>query len=264
MSIFKVKDLDVKLGEILKDKDLKNLNRVSKYYLRILDEAFYKKRFEKMLSELANNSVLPKMNLYDESWKKFYYYSKYALEVNQHSLKIEKAITEDRADILSLIFRKYGHRDNSIYDWEDRISNWIDPIQLSISRDSLECFSYLLQFTVGYYPTSVSKKHAHKIMSSNKFRELLNEKERIDAIIYSFENGCEICFSTLYSSDLQDAIIEELYNVDITSFLDLSEAFSNFMNTISLDDILKYKEIAIHRDKFPLIKLFTIFSSIFR
>ena len=266
MSIFKVRDLDVKLAEILSDKDLASLNRVSRYFLRILDEAFYRRRFDKLVKSLPNYSILPEMNMLEESWKRFYNVTQYALDFNKHSLKIESAIEEDRADVLALIFRKYQHKDNSIYDWEETDKDWIDPIQLTIDRDSVKCFSYLLQFTIGYYPTSVFKKHSHKIIRSEKFQELLGVKERINAIIDSFENGCQACFSALYSSNLQDKIIDELYNVNIIPFLDLnsSSSFSTFMNSISYDDVLKYKEVAIYRDKFYLIKLFTIYSSYFR
>ena len=266
MSICKVKDLDVKLGEMLNDKDLLNLNCVSRYYLRILDDAFYRRRFEKLVERLPKYSILPEMNMCQESWKRFYNVVKFALHPDEHSRKIEMSTEEDRADILSLIFRKYQHTDNSIYDWDQKEKGWVDPIQLTIDKDSAKCFSYLLQFTIGYYPTSVFKKHAHKIISSQKFQELLGVKERINAILYSFENGCQECFHSLYEPSLQDKIIDELYHINIAPFLDLnvSSSFTTFMQTISHDQLLIYKQVAINRDRFNLIKLFTIFSSYFR
>ena len=269
MSIFKVKDLDVKLAELLTDKDLESLNRVSKYFLRIFDEAFYKRRFYIFLKTLPKHSILPEMNVYNEPWKKFYNLTKCALQHDKHSRKIEKAIEEDRSDILSLIFRNYEHKDNSIYDWDDRTKDWIDPIQLTISKDSARCYAYLLQFSIGYYPNSVFKNHSHKIIHSKNFQEILSLKERINAIIYSFENGCEKCYSALYTPDLQDKVIDELYDTDVVSLLPLldltaSSPFSVFMDSIPYDDILKYKEVAIYRDRFYLIKLFTIYSSYFR
>ena len=265
MSIFKVKDLDVKLAEKLNDKDLRNLNCVSKYFLRILDEAFYKRRFDTFLNKLPKYSILPEMNMYEESWKKFYHSVVKALDPNKHSWKIELAIEEDRADILALIFRKYRHTDSSIYDWEEKERDWLDPIQLTIDKDSVKCFTYLLQFTIGYYPTSVFKKHAHKIIVSEKFQELLGKEERIRAIIASFYNGCEVCFSCLYNPRLQDRVIEEFWHIDIVPLLDCtSPSFVTFMKTLSYSDLLRYKQIAMNDDRYWLIKLFVIFSSPFR
>ena len=266
MSIFKVKDLDVKLAEKLNDKDLRNLNCVSKYFLRILDEAFYKRRFDTFLKTLPKYSILPEMNMYKESWKRFYNISTQALDANKHSWKIDLAIEEDRSDILGLIFRKYRHTDSSIYDWEEKDRDWLDPIQLTIDRDSVNCFLYLLQFTIGYYPTSIFKKHAHKIINSDNFQERLGVRERIHAIMYTFENGCKHCYSALYTPDLQDKIVDELYNTDVIPLLNIhaNSSFSTFMNSIPYDDLIRYKEVAIHRDRFYLIKLFTIFSSYFR
>jgi hypothetical protein len=262
MSILKVKDLDVKLAEILDDKDLRSLNEVSKYYVRILNDSFYRRKFDKLLKTLPKFTNMPEMNMYKETWKRFYNVAKYALEPNEHRKKIEFAIIQDRDDILSLIFLKYGHKDNSIYDWEETGNDWIDPIQLAISKDSAKCFTYLLEFTLGYYPTAVFNNHAHKIIISKKFQEVLHLRERINGIISSFETGCKSCYSSLYTSDLQDTIVNELYDVDVIPFL--HSPFSIFMKSIPRDDLLRYKDIAIDSDRFDLIKLFTIYSSIFR
>ena len=262
MSIFGIKDLDHKLGELLDDKNLKVLNYLNKTCIRIYDEAFYKRRFLKYLNTLENYSVLPESNV--TKWKIFYYtFSKYISSKN-HVKIIKTLIEEDEDYMLSLLFRKYKYSNATIYDWYGHERDYLSPMDYVISKDSKKCFDYLFQFQ--HIDTeNIFRNHAHKIMNSKN--EFTSPEMKIIAILSIFQNGCITCFNSIYSESYKQSIIELLYIADPEDISHLtsvySAAFSAFMKTWTSQELLYYRNDAFIKNRYNLVKLYTIYTSIF-
>ncbi len=265
MSIFGIKDLDHKLAELLDDADLKNLNFLNKSSLRIYDNVFYKRRFLQYLQNLENHSILPEMNITE--WRKFYYAVKKCLNEESHVSTIYKLIEKDRDDLLSLMFRAYKYSSATIYDWSEGEKDYIFPMARVIYEDKEKCFNYLFQFGA-FDVNDVFRNHAHKIMKCEKFQESLNRGIKIMSILDIFKNDCLTCFNSIYSEELKKDVINLLYNLYGTDVLHLSSvysaAFSAFMKTWTEDELLYQRNRALNENRYDLVKLYTIYTSIFR
>ena len=252
--MFKIKDLNHKLADLLDDKNLLNVNNLNRECVKIYDNIYYKRRL--------TNYLKPEiLKIENENWKEFYYMIKYYLTDDNHVSKIKRLINQDRVDILSLLFKKYGYSYKPIYNWSSEKRDILDPMNYAITKDSEKCFLYLSSFDQSLN-VNVFKYHAHKIIQTERFRNMASIQERINGLIFIFLQGCASCYNSLYSKDLEEEIIEEIYHTDISNLLkEYSEAFSLFIKSI---DISYYRNQANNRNRYDIVKLLTIYSSRFR
>jgi len=265
-SIFGLRDLDCKIAEYLSDEDLKSLNRVNKYYMKIYDNAFYRRRFYHFYNSYLFSSTV-EMNIYNESWKKFYFCTMKWINECDHIKSVEFCIEEDRADILSLIFIKNNYRKNgTIYGWCDPKQNCIVPVIHCIKKDSLNCYKYINDtMCIDDYQNFYRKYHAHKIKQYWYEKEMMNSEQIYREALFAFKNDCECCYNIIKDKIEFNDMMELLIFMNDKQFCykKYNKTFHLFVTNISYSKIIKYKEIAMKNNRLDIIKLLTKYSSPF-
>jgi hypothetical protein len=266
MSIIGLKDLDHQLADFLLDNDLRNLQIVNKYYIRIYDDAFYRRRFYNYILSLKTIKEINEMNIYKESWKKFYYLVKKLVENSDHISSLRMCIDEDRVDILSLMFIINNFTsEGTIYGWAHPKHEMINPIGYCITKDSVKCFEYL--YKIKNNDIDLNYCHAHKIKEYLYQENSRDGTDNVREIFQSFFNRCETCYNLIKYIDV-DKIIGELYwRVDhvelISEYSMYNKAFHLFVKSIPHSKLLEYKNEAIEIYRLDITKLLTKYSSPF-
>lgn len=263
MSILGLKDLDQKLAEFLSDADLSNLNSINRYYFRIYDDAFYRRRFYQFYNSFPFSSTV-EMNIYAQRWKKFYYLVKKWLAETDHVKSICYCIDEDRVDILSLIYIKNNYRkDTRIWDWEKAKAFYIVPPEYCLKRDSCKCFQYFDNIYVEEYQEYYQQYDPHNIKSFWYKNGKMSVEEIINEIIFSFETNCETCYNIFQDNIEANSIFYRLFSIPANAFLEYNKPFSLFIKNIPHSKILEYKNIALQKNRFDVVNLLTLYSSPF-
>lgn len=263
MSILGLKDLDQKLAEFLSDGDLSNLNSINRYYFRIYDDAFYRRRFYQFYNTFPFSSTVD-MNIYGQSWKFFYYLVKKWLAEPDRVKSVCYCIDEDRVDILSLIYIKNKYlKESRIWDWEKAKTMYVVPPEYCLKRDSCKCFQYFNNISVEEYQNYYQNYDPHCIKKFWYENGIMKSKEIIKEIIFSFEHNCEECYK-LFQDDIEsEKIMNELFYLPTNTFLEYNKPFSLFINTIPHSKLLEYKNLALNRNRLDIVNLLTLYSSPF-
>jgi hypothetical protein len=263
MSIIGLKDLDQKLAEFLSDADLSNLNSINRYYFKIYDDAFYRRRFYQFYNSFPFSSTID-MNIYHQSWKNFYYLVKKWLAESDHVKSICYCIDEDRVDILSLIYIQSKYlKDSRIWDWANEKCFYVVPPEYCLKRDSCKCFQYFNNISVEEYQEYYQQYDPHRIKRFWYENGIMSEEEIMREIIFSFEINCETCYNMFQDKIETDLIFYRLFSISENAFLEYNKPFNLFIKTIPHSKILEYKNIALQKDRLDVVNLLTIYSSPF-
>jgi hypothetical protein len=153
MSIFIIKDINYKLIDFLTIKDIFNISHVNKFYFYFLNIKLWKIIFYKKINSYTTLKE-KYINYYDENWKKYCITLHNFLNNNNTVLSIYKTIKNDYLDIFLFIlnfnnlniynfFNSGKYEDPESYNIKsDKILRF-NCIELSIEKNSLNCFKYL-------------------------------------------------------------------------------------------------------------------------
>ena len=252
-----IKDLDRKLSDFLEDKDVFSLICVNKYYSKVFNEEYWKRR---LISKFSD--ILPKnYNIYNETWKKYYLMVSHFLNQDYYT-SITFCIKEDRVDLLEIFYQKYNCNLNILRDWYKKRESCI-PINLAVENDSIKCFKYISENLEIYSPTlNLSRAldyHAHNIV--DYLKEYIEEGH----IMSIFEHDCLVCAEKLNKFFYKNDIIYELhyYKTLVEKILKIyNETFALFVKNINYDELLKYKNACLKRNHYDVAKCLTKYTTI--
>ena len=261
--ILRHKDLDQKLADLLDDNNLKAINCVNRYYTRVLDDEYYKRRFRREIKYDISN-----MNINKEPWKTFYFKAQKYLQDEDHVNVIRLLVLGDHADILQLVYEKYSYQDKeTIYGWNSKTKDYTNPLTLTIEHDRAKCFQYLYELQNPLNcSTLIISYHAHKILKT--YVSKLDENLKAVNAYHCFDDKCMECYDLLdISSVPAHKILNVLYQVDLESigyFISQhSRPLQKFMDGIPRSDLIFYKEEALQRNRMDIVKLLTTYTSPF-
>lgn len=253
------KDVNHKLAEYLTDIDLLSLNSINKYYYKVFDDQFWRRRFLDFYSKNLAENLPENYNVYNESWKKYYFIVKKKLDKDRYDNAIKFCIEEDRVDLLEMIYNKYKCSYKIINNHVTDTKSWFSPISYSIKKDSYRCFEYIFKnistyFTHIYFRIAILN-HAHKIV------EYLFEETIEKQLLFVFDENCLICAKILENKFLkyQDKIMNILYdcNPDFIKNLKNHKTFTLFIRKIK-DRLPEYKKRALEKERFDIFDILNV------
>lgn len=254
--MFKIKDLNHKLSEFLPDKDLLNLSLINKYsYIDVFNEEYWKRKF---FNEYANEYII-QFNIYNESWKKYYFLIRKWLNEEDHITSINFTIHEDRSDLLQMIYIKNKYnKSNPIYGWHNQGRNFLDPMTEIIETDAIQCFVYIYEPAKHYNYILVKNViliHSHKILN------YLSNYIKKDHIYLILKHNCDKCTENL---KLEKYANYEFLN-NIENYKRINEVYNKLFHDIvkKIENIDQFKSQALHENKFDMIKALTKYTSQF-
>jgi len=257
-----IKDLVYMIAEKLEDDEVINLSLISKYYNKIINENFWKKRF--FSKNEITNTIMDniELNIYNESWKKYYFMVKKIVTDENHIGNIKFIIDEDRSDLLIIFYKKHGYHYNmNIYDWNNNVG-FINPLDHCIKKDSIKCFKVFKEFfPISNFLNSCIIYDSHKIIE-----HLLDSEYPHPAsdIIIVLNKQCETCAKLLEKKNLfdMDVIIKILYTNSyiVDNIINGNKIFSYFVKKIPREKMEKYKNDALERNRFDVIKCLTMYT----
>jgi len=155
MSIFKLKDIDYKFTDFLDNKTLFSLSIVNKYYIKIFDNKFWKRRFYYFYKKHINlNNVY--INIYNQEWNKYYKLTTHLYNFQNLAISIYNSIIIDSPDLFYLLinfnklktnklFNTGKYKDIEAYNYISKSELRFLPINLIIEKDSINCFKFLIK-----------------------------------------------------------------------------------------------------------------------
>lgn len=155
MSIFRIKDIDYKFTEFLDNKTLFSLKVVNKYYVKIFDDKFWKRRFfyfYKKYIKLDDKYI----NIYKQNWIKYYKLTSYLYNFKNLAISLYDSIIMDSPDLFYLLinynklktnklFNSGKYKDIEAYNYTSKNNLRFLPINLIIEKDSVNCFKFLIK-----------------------------------------------------------------------------------------------------------------------
>ena len=263
-----IKDLVYKIAVLLEDRDVKNLSLINKhYYTNIFNEDFWKKRLYTKF-----NDILPeKVNIYNESWKKYYFLvDKWVNEIDLIK-SVKFVISEDRSDLLRMIYTRWKQIYNAnIYDWNRKNNDkFLNPYLYAIRKDSINCFNTFISENGNFEPPFYLELNEALFHDSHKIIKHLSKYIKSLHIITIFNNNCETC-GKIAENIFEKYTGEIIYLLTMLSYKNVVEKllkgdnkpFSMFVNKIPYKKLLEYKNKALERNKPEVSKCLTIYTSI--
>ena len=225
-----IKDLVYELSKYLSDKDILSLSLTNKYYYNIFDEKYWKRKFVNNINYEDIN-----YNLYDERWKFYYLLVSKWLKNKDPISALKFAISEDRSDLLNILFLKYNYdKGKYIYDWYTGKS--FSPMMEVLEDDSINCFKFLYNSEL-YHNYIIVKdailKHSHKILV------LLKNKIIEDHVIMIINQNCKKC--------AKNVNFQRYANYNFLKKLDYT--YINTIFNIPFSILVKYIDIDKDKDK---------------
>lgn len=250
-SITGIKDLDIYLVDFLDDKNLSTMCCLNKYYNNILDENFFRRRYEKKYKNKSDVKNIKKHYLENER-----YLNVKTAKEKEESLMF--AIYSDRYDLFSFSITLH---------WEKDLLNNRTLIDRIIKADSIKCYlltSNKKEFDMPLAIIEKSEKIIYYLFKNIEYEDIISEVN-----IYTSLLNDSPYLINLYIENEKDMRTNEVIGRILwePKFLIFTKKYNKalhlFLSTLSRDELRRIKNLALQRDRHEVIKLFTIYTSPF-